>query len=162
MAGTFTTIDHAIDVLISIVSGLPAFTGVQVIDGWSVREDDVFIAIAYGEEAVAGTQEAAATGAARDEDYDIKCMISVRVGGYQNAEQAAARTQAFTLLRALEAAIRGVAATPADATLPVGGMATVMFAELASVAYRTTLTSTAPGGRWADVLFVVRIQNYLY
>lgn len=154
----------AIDALLYTITNLPAFATFQVVDGWPgpTQQTDI-IAVAFGDDAASGAQASAYAGSARRKDsYDIKCVISCRVGGSANAEQKAARDRAFTALAALETAIRPVQGIAAGATLPdATGAPTVLYGQLTQVAYGATSAIEAPLGRFADIRFTVHCDKIL-
>lgn len=159
-----SSVPIAIDALVYTVANLPAFAGIQVVDGWAgPNQEKDLIAIAYGDKAAAGGQSSRYAGSARRTDeYDIACLISCWVGGYRNAQQAEARTRAFGLLAALETAIRPVGGVPAPATLPdSAGNPTVLYGQITDVDYKATDNVEASAGRFAQIDFAVHVLKVI-
>jgi hypothetical protein len=161
-----SAIPAAIDALLATVARITkaAPDEWQVIDGWpGTNQQSNLVAVAYGDDAVKSTQSAAYAGNGRRwEDFGISCLISSWVGGYDNAEQKAARDRAFTLLAALAAELRPVAGTPAGSTIPdPSGTPTVLYGEITEVQYQATDGDEAQMGRFATLVFTVQAKKVI-
>jgi hypothetical protein len=161
-----SAIPRAIDALLATVARVTAAApnDWQVIDGWpGVNQQTNIIAIAWGDDAVKATQSAAYAGNGRRwEDFGIACVISCWTGGYENAEQKAARDRAFDLLDRIATEIRSVSGTPAGSTLPdADGQPTVLYGEITEAQYSATDGEDASLGRFAQITFTITAKKVI-
>jgi hypothetical protein len=149
MPGTGTTIDAVIDALLALIAGLPECAApVFVSDGYPISEPNTIVTVGGTvEPVVEGDHSWAEIGhLAREEDYLVQVVISAYDGGFV---QKTARDQAFTIFRAIDAAL------VADPTL--GGLVRICASTLLSL--KQTDIETASRGRFAALTFHVHVKN---
>lgn len=156
MSGAYTSVPDVLDYLYQLIGGLPECTPpVTVSDGWpGVFQPQTMVCIGGGPEddEQSTTRDFAVMGTGPNnllEEYDVLIYIRAWTGG---TDQKPARDNAFTLAKAIEAAIR------ADMNLG-GTIAHYYPAHLNASRLRQTKADTATAGRVAEIRLTLHVKH---
>jgi hypothetical protein len=150
---TASSLSAVVTALVAGISGVPACEGAAVTDGFPAAVTSFMVVVGtFGEEgeAASGSEEWAGLGAQRrDEDYTITSEIWVSSGSAR--DQRAVRDKAMAAYAGISAWVRS------DPSL--GGLVGPRPAELTTWRLEQTGRDQAGGGRFARLLFGLRVRN---